>query len=159
MYREMRKGNLMAAGAAIAFALATLGLLGCGSGGGGPTTTAPALSAATAGHLAKLSERIATDLDSGDTCNAAHAADELDAAVGDAQLPASLRHGVETVAGQLVDEVNCPPPPPPPEPKKKPKHEQHGKPKDEHGGETHVPPGHVNAGGFVPPGHAKLKGE
>jgi hypothetical protein len=154
----MRKGNLRAAGSAIALALLTLGLLGCGSGGGDPTTTDPALSTATAGHLAKLSDRIATELDSGDTCNAAHAADDLDAAVQDAHLPDSLRSGVGAVTGRLVDEVNCPPPPPAPEPKKKPKPDKHGKP-DEHGGDSHAPPGHVENGGFVPPGQAKLKGE
>jgi hypothetical protein len=153
----MREGNLKAGGLAISLALATLALLGCGSGSGGDqTTTGPALSAATAGHLAKLSDRIATDLDAGDTCSAAHTADDLDAAVQDAHLPPSLRAGVGETTGRLVDAVNCPPPPPPPEPKKK-KHEEHGKPKDEHGGET--PPGHVESGGLVPPGHAKLKGE
>jgi hypothetical protein len=155
----IRKGNLRAAGLAIAFALATLGALGCGSGGDEVTTTAPALSAATAGHLAKLSDRIAGDLDAGDTCSAAHAADDLAAAAEDAQLAASLRPGVDEVTSRLVDEVNCPPPPPAPEPKKKKKDEEHhGKPK-EHGGDEHVPPGHSENGGFVPPGQAKLKGE
>jgi hypothetical protein len=154
----MREGNLKAGGLAISLALATLALLGCGSGSGGDqTTTGPALSAATAGHLAKLSDRIATDLDTGDTCSAAHAADDLDAAVQDAHLPPSLRSGVGETTGRLVDEVNCPPPPPPPEPKKK--KDEHGKKKDEHGGDTKVPPGHVDSGGLVPPGQAKLKGE
>jgi hypothetical protein len=160
MIREMRKGNLRAAGSAIALTMAALGLLGCGSGGGGgdSTTTGPALSAATAGHLAKLSDRIATDLDAGDTCNAAHAADDLDAAVRDADLPASLADGVGAVTGSLVDEVNCPPPPPP-EPKKKPKHKEHTKPDEHHGGDEHTPPGHADHGAVAPPGQAKLKGE
>ena len=55
-----------------------------------------------------------SDLDAGDTCNAAHAADDLKAAVEDSDLPANLRPGVDAVAGDLVDQVNCPPPPPPP---------------------------------------------
>jgi len=156
----MRKGNLRAAGFAIALAMAAFGLLGCGSGSGGadPTTTGPPVSAATAGHLAKLSDRIATDLDGGDTCSAAHAADDLAAAVQDAHLSTSLRSGVDGVTSRLVDEVNCPPPPPPPEPKKLKPEKDHGKP-GEHGGETHAPPGHIDHGGFVPPGQAKLKGE
>jgi hypothetical protein len=83
-------------------------------------------------------------------------------------LPANLRQGVETVATDLVNQVNCPPPPPPPEPEKKPE-----KPKDErgnedehgngggngHGGDEKSKPGHSDHGGFVPPGQAKIKGE
>jgi hypothetical protein len=155
----MREGNLRAIGPAVALVLATLGLLGCGSGGGDPTVTRPALSAATADHLAKLSERVASDLDAGETCTAAHDADELAAAVSDARLPSSIRPGVSDVASNLVDTVNCPPPPPPPE-KKKPKHgEDHPKPDENHGGDSHRPPGHTDHGGFVPPGQAKLNGE
>jgi hypothetical protein len=156
----MREGNLRAAGLAIAFVLATLGLLGCGSSGGDPVTTGPALSAATAGHLAKLSDRVASDLDAGDTCSAAHAADDLASAVQDAHLPSSLRAGVDQVTTGLVDDVNCPPPPPPPAPEKKPKkHEEHPKPDKHHGEGQQGPPGHSDHGGFVPPGQAKLKGE
>jgi hypothetical protein len=159
----MRKGNLRAAGAAFALVLAALGLLGCGSSSSDTTTTGPALDAATAGHLAKLSDRIATDLDAGETCTAAHAADDLAAAVQDAQLPDSLRSGVDAAAGRLVDQVNCPPPPPPPpkekKEEKKPKHEEHGKHGEHPGGEQHAPPGHSQDGGIVPPGQAKLKGE
>jgi hypothetical protein len=97
------------------------------------------------------------DLDAGDTCHAAHAADELHSAVENADMPTSMRPQVDAVAGRLVDEVNCPPPPPAPEPEKtKPKPDEHGK---HHGDEHFVPPGHVKHGGLVPPGHAKLKGE
>ena len=156
----MREGNLRAMGPAFALALSALGLLGCGSGGGDSTTTAPALSATTASHLAKLSDQIATDLDAGDTCTAAQAADDLNEAIESAHLPSTIHPGVAEVAGHLVDTVNCPPPPPTPEPKKekKPKPDQHGNPHDEHGGD-HVPPGHADHGGIVPPGQAKLKGE
>jgi hypothetical protein len=155
-----------AAASATVLALAALVIAACGSGGETSTVQPPPVSAATADRLAKLSDRIASDLDAGDTCHAAHAADDLSAAVREADLPASLRPGIETVATDLVNQVNCPPPPPPPEPEKKPK-----KPKDEHGngnghgqgdeqgkgGDKH--PGHSDHGGLVPPGQAKLKGE
>jgi hypothetical protein len=157
----MWTGNLKAIGPTILLALGALGLGACGSGGNDQTTTVerPAVSTTTADHLAKLSDRIATDLDAGDTCDAAHAADDLRAAVDDSDLPATLRPGVDSVATNLVDQVNCPPPPPPPKEKKKPKPEKHGKPKEEHGGDEHGGPGHSKNGGFVPPGQAKLKGE
>jgi hypothetical protein len=156
----MRMGNLRAAGLAISLALAALVLGACGSGGGGTTVVKPPITPDTGAELAKLSDRVASDLDAGDTCHAAHAADELSSAVDDANLPASMQSGVQDAAGRLVDEVNCPPPPPPPEPEKKkdekPKDEKH----DEHGDENDfVPPGHSKHGGFVPPGHEKLKGE
>jgi hypothetical protein len=161
----MWTGKSRAAGLAILVALAALVLGACGSGGGDTTKPQPPpVSAATAGHLAKLSERVASDLDAGDTCQAAHAADDLRAAVQESDLPANLRPGVDEVAGNLVDQVNCPPPPPPaPPPEKKPekpKDEDHG---DQHNGDEHQggdngpkPPGH---GGKLPPGKAKLKGE
>jgi hypothetical protein len=146
---------------AILLALAALGLGACGSGGSDSTVAQkPPVSAATADRLAKLSDRIATDLDAGDTCHAAHAADDLRAAVEDSDLSATLRPGVDAAAGRLVDQVNCPPPPPPPEPEKKKKPnegDEHGN--DHHGGENGFnPPGHSKHGGLGP-GHAKLKGE
>ena len=157
-----------AAGPMILLALAALVLVACGSGGGETTKPQPPpVSAATAGHLAKLSDRVASELDAGDTCDAAYAADQLQDAVSSADLPATLRPGVEEVATDLVNEVNCPPPPPPPEPEKKPKkpkNEQQGEQQqgeqqqgDHHGGNHGPkPPGH---GGKPPPGQAKLKGE
>ncbi|MGC1814917.1 MAG: hypothetical protein WA696_12330 [Solirubrobacterales bacterium] len=159
----MWTGKSRPAGLAILVALAALVLGACGSGGGDTTKPqSPPVSAATAGHLAKLSERVASDLDAGDTCHAAHAADDLRAAVQESDLPASLRPSVDEVAGNLVDQVNCPPPPAPPPEKKpeKPKDEDHG---DQHNGDQHQggdngpkPPGD---GGKLPPGKAKLKGE
>jgi hypothetical protein len=152
----MRMGNLKARGAAVATAWAALCLVACGSGGGDTTTATvrPALSSATANRLATLSDRIASDLDAGDTCHAAHAADDLNAAVQQADLPDTLRSGVDGVAGRLVDEVNCPPPPAPPPEEKKPKEK-----KEEHHDSKPKPSGDSNNGGFVPPGQAKLKGE
>jgi hypothetical protein len=165
---EMSTGIRKAAGPAIALALAALALSACGSGDDTTTTaTRPAVSRETADHLAKLSNRVASDLDAGDTCGAAYAADLLKDAVEESDLPANIRPGVDEVATDLVNQVNCPPPPPPPEPEKKPK-----KPKDEEGGNSDEHgngngnghggdegPGNSSHGGFVPPGHAKLKGE
>lgn len=150
----------MRVGLAVLLASAALGLGACGSGGGDSTVAqAPPVSAATADRLAKLSDRIASDLDAGDTCHAAHAADDLRAAVEDSDLPATLRPGVDAAAGRLVDQVNCPPPPAPPPPKEKKKPDkEHGAHSNDHHGGDHgpKPPGH---GGKVPPGQAKLKGE
>ena len=168
----MRMGIRKIAGLAMLLGLSALVLTACGSGDDTTTTTArPVVSPATADHLAKLSDRIASDLDAGDTCHAAHAADDLHAAVEDSDLPANVRPGVDAVAGDLVNQVNCPPPPPPPEPEKKPKkpkpdkHDngnQHGQGDDQGKGENggHSDRGgHSGHGGFVPPGQAKLKGE
>jgi N-acetylmuramoyl-L-alanine amidase len=143
--------------ALVALALAGLLAAGCGSDEKAPTTKPPALSAATANQLATLSEQIATDLDAGDTCDAAQAADELQSAVDGADLSTALRPGVEEVASRLVNEVNCPPPPPAPEPEEKDKtDEQSHDDKQKSGGiEIPIPPGH----GGEPPGQAKIHGE
>jgi hypothetical protein len=162
----VKRKRWTAAVPAIGLALAGLGLGACGSGEGETTTTRPPpISASTAKQLATLSEEIADDLDAGETCSAAIAADDLQDAVQEAQMSAALRPGVEEVATDLVNTVNCPPPPPPPEPEKKPKKEKedkHGN-QDEQGNgpgdDEHTPPGHSKHGGFVPPGQAKLKGE
>lgn len=162
----MWTGIRKAVGPAILLALASIVLTACGSSGDDTTTTAtrPAVSRETADQLAKLSDRIATDLNAGETCSAAIAADELQDAVQDARMSTALRPGVEEVVTDLVNQVNCPPPPPPPEPEKKPKkpkHEgdEHGNQGDESGHNEKIPPGNAKHGGFVPPGQAKLKGE
>ena len=155
----IEKGNPRVRGLALALALAPLALTACGSDSGN-TVTAAKLSAADGTHLAELSDRVASDLDSGDTCSAAHAADDLQAAIQDARLPDQIRTNVESVASRLVDEVNCPAPPPPPTTTDKhpddhgdhgdqgnhDEHPQPPKPPDHH------PPGH----GGEPPGHAKI---
>jgi hypothetical protein len=141
----------------LSLALAGVVASGCGSDDEKPAAKQPPpISRATANQLATLSERIATDLDAGETCDAAYAADQLNGAVSDSELSASLRPGVEQVASRLVDEVNCPPPPEPkPKKKEKPKPGKHD---EEHGGDEQQsePPGHT---GGLPPGKAKLKGE
>ena len=137
-------------------------LTACGSGTDTTTTTPPApppLSASTADHLAKLSDRVATYLEAGETCSAAMAADNLKAAVADADLANTIRPGIEQVASRLVDEVNCPPPPPPPpapepKPEKQKKHPQQEN-QNKQGDQKQKPPGH----GGVAPGQAKLEGE
>jgi hypothetical protein len=162
----VKRTRCKAAAPALALALAALVIGACGSGDDDTTTTVqpPPVSATTADRLAKLSNRVAANLEVGETCLAAIAADELKAAVEDADLASSLRPGVSEVADRLVNEVNCPPPPPPPEPEpeedKKKDKEKKDENQDEHGGEDgdegkHEPPGH----GGVPPGQAKLKGE
>jgi hypothetical protein len=157
-----------AAVAAIGLALAAV-IAACGGSGDDTTTAAPPpppVSASTADNLAKLSNRIATNLDAGLTCDAAYAADELKAAVEEADLSARLRPGVEEVATNLVNEVNCPPPPPPPPPEPEPKEEE--KKKDEQKKQQEEGDGNQDGDsksgpakgiGGVPPGKAKLKGE
>ena len=162
----MRTGNWKAAGL-ILLVLVAVGLGACGSGSDTTTTPVrPAVSAATADRHAKLSDRIASDLDAGDICHGAHAADDLRSAVEASDLPATLRPGVDAAAGRLVDQVNCPPPPPPPAPaeappeEKKPKKEEHGNQDEQkHRGDENSNSGHSKNGGFVPPGKVKLKGE
>jgi hypothetical protein len=154
-----------AGAAALGLAFATLVVAACGSGDEPTTTTPPPpVSASTADRLVKLSDRIATDLDAGLTCDAAHAADDLIAAVEEADLAATLRPGVEEVASRLVNEVNCPPPPPPPEPEKekKKKKEEEEKKHEEGGNEEkgdEKKSGPSGQSGGLPPGQAKLEGE
>jgi hypothetical protein len=146
--------------------LAVLGLSACGSGADTTTTapavTQPAVSRETADHLAKLSDRVASDLDAGQTCSAAYAADDLKSAIEESDLPSDIRPDVDRVADDLVNQVNCPPPPPPPEPepKKEPKQKDDQGPGNSgdqgpgNGGHS-TPPGHSKHGGVVPPGHDK----
>jgi hypothetical protein len=160
--REMWTGIRKPAGLTALLALAAAVLAACGSGADTTTRTTPPppISATTARQLADLSNQIADDLDAGETCSAAVAADELQNAVRKAQISDALRPGVEEVSTRLVNEVNCPPPPPPPEPEKKPKKEHpddHGN--GDHGNGPDKKPGHSDHGGFVPPGQVKIKGE
>ena len=58
---------------------------------------------------------VADRLAAGDTCGAAHAADDLHDAVLDAvnrgAVPPELQEDLTATANELVDTVNCPPPP------------------------------------------------
>ena len=152
---DMRTRNkAVVVGVAIA-AIAALALAGCGSDSGPSTVvrTSPPIDRTTANHLASMSETVADDLDAGETCSAAIAADELASAVDDANLPSYLRSSVNDTATRLVNEVNCPPPPPPAKPKKKPKDEQKGQGDQGNGGYGNAEINHL------PPGQAKKKGE
>jgi hypothetical protein len=155
----------------ISLVLAALALSACGSGRDtttAATTTRPAVSRETADHLAKLSDRVASDLDSGETCSAAYAADTLKSAVESSDLPSTIRPDVGRVVEELVNQVNCPPPPPPPEPepKKKPKEQDNPGPgNSDHApghnkghGPDHPKPGHSDHGGVTPPGQGGDEG-
>jgi hypothetical protein len=118
-----RVGGLVKSRSSKAVALAgglavmALGLGACGSDDDSESAEPrPPISVATAKQLASLSEEIATDLDAGDTCTAAARADDLADAIESARIDGRLRPGIEEVATELVNQVNCPPPP---EPEKK----------------------------------------
>jgi hypothetical protein len=158
--------NPKAMGATAAIALAAVAMLvACGSEEDPASTqTVASLPAATAERLARQSKRIADQLDAGDTCTAAHSADDLAAAVDDADVPAELRSELEAATESLVNSVNCPPPPEPPEDEKKKeekkkeekkeeKKKEEKKKEEDHGDESDSgPPG---PGGELPPGQEK----
>jgi hypothetical protein len=122
-----------------------LAMPGCGDSGDGSEPAEPAvIPAKIASKLAQRSDEVATLVDTGNTCDAAHKADELLDEVETArdEIPAKLRSELEDGAEKLVDTLSCPPPP-----EKKPK-----KPKPPKGHEEH---GH-DEGGY---GDAPLVGE
>jgi len=142
----------MGAGVAITLA-AVFALSACGSDEDSPPTeTTVSLRAATAERLAQRSERIADELDSGDTCAAANSADELDAAVAEAEIPAELRPELEAASEELVNSVNCPPPP---EPEDKEKEEKDKEKEEEDGPGEDSSQGPSGENGDLPPGQEK----
>jgi hypothetical protein len=154
----MSTGNSRGRALAVALALAAVPVFGaCGSSDDSGDAS---LSSATAEELAAQSERIAEELDAGDDCAAAHRADDLDAAVAEADIPDALRTEVEGATQQLVDQVNCEQPEETTteettteettteEEEKKPEDEDDGKGKEE---DSSGPPGH----GGEPPGQEK----
>jgi hypothetical protein len=136
---------------AVAVALAAgFSLAACGSDQDpSPPKTVASLPAPTADRLAARSERIADQLDSGEVCEAAQSADELDGAVAEADIPSELRSELEVATERLVNSVNCPPPP---EPKKDEKKE---KKKDEHAQDEDSDNGPPGQDGDLPPGQEK----
>jgi hypothetical protein len=108
--KHLRNGWLTACSALV------LALAGCG--GEEQPDNSPRIDAAAATQLADRSEEIARLLDEGKVCDAAHAADELnaqvEAEVADGSVPAALADELESNARALVDEVNCEEEPPPP---------------------------------------------
>lgn len=104
----MPKSNSRAARVAVALVVAAPFAVGaCGSDDNPSAPPDASLSPATAEQLATASDRVADQLESGDVCAAAHRADDLDAAVAAADIPAELRPDIEAAAEQLVDAVNC----------------------------------------------------
>ncbi len=97
---------------------AVLVLAACGGGEAPPEE--PALPRALAQRLAEQSEAIADRLDAGDTCGAAHQADDfaraVEQAIGTGDVPAAFQRELRQTARQLQNDVNCPQPPPPPPP-------------------------------------------
>jgi hypothetical protein len=131
---RLRAGTLAALSLAIALA-------GCGSSSE-TSTGQPALPRALASALADKSDEIASSLEDGDACGAAHLADELkeavDAAISRGQVPAAFRGELERTSTDLQNEVNCTE-----EPEDKKEHEDKGEDKgekkgheDEHGETT-----------------------
>jgi hypothetical protein len=90
---------------------------GCG-GEDATRDDAPRIDAAAATQLANRSEEIASLIDAGDVCTAAHRADELlaaaEAEVENGTVPSPLAAELTSKAEALRNEVNCPAPPPPP---------------------------------------------
>jgi hypothetical protein len=154
----MRERNWKAVGVAAGLAVAAaLSVAACGSDEGSPQPKAEVapFSPGTAEQLASASDQVAEELEAGDTCAAAHSADDLSAAVSEADIPAVIRPEIEAAARQLVDEINCEPIV---EKKKKEKDEEkkHREDRgDESTGSGPGPPGH----GGEPPGQAKKHGE
>lgn len=93
-----------------------LALAGCG--GEEPPDGAQRIEAAAATQLADRADEIASLIDDGEVCTAAHKADELFAAAHDeverGTVPPALASELTSKAEALRDEVNCDEPPPPP---------------------------------------------
>jgi hypothetical protein len=152
----MSTGNPKARALAVALVLAAVPLLGaCGSS---DDSDEAALSSATAEDLASQSEQIADELDAGDDCAAAHRADDLDAAVAEADIPEELRTEVEGATQQLVDQVNCAPPPEETTTEKTTTQEEE-KPEDDEEGKEVDPSGPPGQGGEPPGQEKKPSGE
>ncbi len=162
-------GKLKVLGLAIPLVAATAALGGCRSDGE-DTAAAAGISSETADRLAEMSDEIAAALEAGDVCGAAERADDLRAAVSEADIPTELRPEVEAGADQLVNVVNCDSEQDTTttedegdeekKEKDKDKDKEQGEGEGNSGssgeGESSGPPGQESD--FVPPGHAKIKG-
>jgi hypothetical protein len=100
-------GKLKALGLVIPLVAAVTAFGGCGSDGEDTAAAGGGLPSGTADELAGMSDEIAAALEEGDVCGAAARADDLRAAVSEAEIPAELRPEVEAGADQLVNVVNC----------------------------------------------------
>lgn len=150
-------GKLKALGLVIPLVAAATAFGGCGSDGEDTAAAGGGLPSGTADELAGMSDEIAAALEEGDVCGAAARADDLRAAVSEAEIPAELRPEVEAGADQLVDEVNCDAredttTEDEDEEKNKGDEEKDKEGEEEDSGSSD-PPGQDS--GFVPPGQAK----
>jgi vacuolar-type H+-ATPase subunit I/STV1 len=97
-----------------------LALAGCGGGRESDRGDEPVLPAAVGENLAARAATVARQLEAGDTCAAAHAADRLNdalrRAIADGDVPERLRVEIQPPVERLVNEVNCEEAPPPEEP-------------------------------------------
>ena len=156
---------MKALGLALPLVVAAGPLSACGSDEDAAAAGAR-LPAGTADKLAGMSDEISSKLDAGDVCGAAAAADDLRAAVSEADVPDDLRAEAQAGADQLVNEVNCDSAPEPTATDEQDT-EEHGEGDDESGGDSE---GHGNGNSdegssgppgqdqdFAPPGQAKIK--
>jgi hypothetical protein len=78
------------------------------------TTSVPTIQSAVAEQLAGQSDEIATRLDAGDSCGAAHAADrlrnELTAAINAGSIPALYLEDLSSSVNELQAQLTCNPP-------------------------------------------------
>jgi hypothetical protein len=94
-------------------------LAGCGGGDTDPERRSepPKIPSALADELANRSEAVATKIEAGDVCGAAHDADALEdrieALIASGDIPKRYQKELHSEAMWLRDEVNCPQAPPP----------------------------------------------
>jgi hypothetical protein len=110
--RRRRIRTRLRDGAAALIACAAVS--GCAGGGSDDSTPPrPAFAPAVAQELSAAADRVADLLAAGDTCGAAHAADDLQRdvieAVNAGDVPPAFQEELGAVAAELVNEVNCPP--------------------------------------------------
>jgi hypothetical protein len=157
-------GKLKALGLAIPLVTVVAALGGCGSDGEETAAAAGGIPSGTADRLAEMSDEIAAALEAGDVCGAAQKADDLQAAVSEAEIPAELRPEVEAGAAQLVNVVNCDSEQDTTtkedesdeDKQDEEEGEEEGNSGSSEGSDSSGPPGQDPD--FVPPGQAKIKG-
>jgi hypothetical protein len=120
----MERIRLLGVGAVV---IALIAAIGCGGQGG--SALSATLPADLANLLAEQSEEAASQIDSGDTCEAEQTLDSLEAELEEASasgdVPDPLREQIEGALSRLKGLIDCAPQPEPqeaePEPKSKPK--------------------------------------
>jgi hypothetical protein len=111
--KHLRNASLTACSALV------LALAGCGGDDSRPDN-APRIDPAAASELASISDDVARLIDEGNTCDAAHRADDLfneaQADVESGTVPPELAAHLLETAEALRNELSCEEPPPPPPP-------------------------------------------